>query len=124
VLEEQIPIGGEEVLEGDHDAWLCVREDAARGGLSVALGKGTPGALPHVVHVLLESRFELRVVGEEHACRVPVCGARPGLEHADHARRIARREECPVVVIPLDGANLQDDGALRDVERLEARLDP
>ena len=97
---------------------------ARRGGLSVALGNGTPGALPHVVHVRLESRFELRVFREEHACRVVVCGARPGLETADHAGRIARREECPVVVIPLYGPNLQDDGALLDVERLEARLDP
>ena len=120
-----LPVGGEEVLEGDHEAWLGVREYAARGGgLSVALGNCTPGALPNVVHVRLESRFNLGVVREEHACRVVVCGAGPGLETADHAGRIARREECAVVVIPLDGPNLQDDGALLDVERFESRLDP
>lgn len=48
----------------------------------------------------------------------------PGLETADHTGRIAGCEECPVVVIPLDGENIQDNGALLDVERFEARLDP
>ena len=122
--EEEIPVGREEIFEGDHDAWLGVGEHATRGSLSVALGNDTPGALPHVVHVRLKSRLELGVIREEQACRVVVCGARPGLETANHLGRVAGREECPVVVVPLDGDDVQDNGALLDVERLETRLDP
>ena len=122
MTEEEIPVGGKEPVEGDHFAGRGTREDAARGGLSVTLGNGTPCALPHVIHVRLKVLLEPRVIGEEGG-GVIFRSALSSIEEAMEAHRIARGVEGAVVVVTLAGANREDDAASLDVERLEASID-
>lgn|GEM_PF-6429612 len=120
--EEEIPVGGKEAVERDHRAAGGTLEHAARGALSVTLGKSSPSALAQMIHMRLKSLFEPRVSDEEGAGGVIDRCALAGIEDTRQRRRFARGIERAVIVV-LGGAHGEDDGATLDVERLEASVD-